>query len=313
MISISQFQKKIKATLLIWKNHSTLSFLKTEDQFLRENIANGIKKGWRGPKDAKEADFYWKLVDEIWAQVTNNDGRSIQSIKSASMDGFLSQQFQYYSFLSGFVCSWELQLKILAGNYDVRIAKSADEKGRKDRLLGTVVYRDTSDIIKDFNTATGNRLNLRLEELAKLRNALVHGSLQQLRRYANVSGKKIKERHKGNVMMVSLTGTDSLNLSGELTDAQRESQGIFGWFLEGTNSSLLHDIFIDFEKSFEQFKVLLTFKAFQSSREQDFEKVFSGKKLSNDEEKEWHKMIEIVGPPNPHFFKILYSCFKKIK
>lgn len=306
-------RKKIRGIILVWKNDSSLIFLKTEDQFLRENIANGIRKGWRGPNNAKETDFFWKLVDEVWAQVTNNDGRSIQSIKSAAMDGFLSQQFQYYSFLCGFVCSWELQFKILAENYNVRTAKTSSEKSKKDRLLGTVVYRDTADIIKDFNKVTGYKLNLRLEELSKLRNALVHGSLQQLRRYANVSGKEIKERHKGNVMMVSLSGEDAVNLSTNHSDDERDGQAIFGWFLEGTNSALLHDIFIEFEKSFEQLKALMTFKAFESGHEKDFEKVFKGQKLTKAEEEEWFKMIGIVSVPNPNFFKVLYTCFKKLK
>lgn len=302
---------KLAKTIIFSKTFEKNVFVATEDQTKASIKLSLIKNGIKN--DTVESEILIKrLVDNIYEDFDKNGFSPLHTLEEVCTTIFKDQAWNL-AIAAGVATMWELKVRVFAERIGVSNLVESKNKSKKAKNMHQIGYKDLDAVIKDINEKLNKKLLLRLSSLNELRGALVHTNLHQLRILYNNSYKNFKEELKGNVISFSLKTDhkDLQNLSDSVDSETAESQDIFAWFLEGTNSRLLNLIITEFEKSIYAIDDIIGFKA-HSHHECDgfFQTVFfKNIKLSAEQEDVFIKrdtFFRTTKEPTD-FFKRIYS------
>lgn len=294
---LSKIRKKIKAIkeVLKYESFELSSVLSPENEF-KIIIGQEFKKLFN-PKDVKEEQYILNSIDKISSKVFSKKSKEQSFLDT--VDGIFGQQMWFYSVVCGYASLWEMKVKLLASRYGVEIKKPYELRNKKNKKFNITVYKDLSEIIEDFQLTTNKLFKLEFRSLADIRSAVVHSNFDQLRILINNCSPKIKSSHKGNVIVFNpiMPGEKIQNLSDSLDKDQKEAQDIFGWFIEGTNSQLLEDVWNLFDASVANLNMLIEFKAISfDDRKAIFDGVISGKIKIGQKEKDQYQRYFDTSP-----------------
>ena len=215
------------------------------------------------PRNAHDDLFVSNLTNSVFTRITLPPRKTFEEKFFQTVDGIASIGLWNFYNVCGIASVWEYEIRLLANRYGVEIKVPLDKKPKKARRKATIVLRYLEDIIKDFNQITSKRLNIGQDRLLEIRNSLVHGNFQELRVKATGGKHRFPDEYRGNVFVGGFEANTNTprNLS-EVTDEHSvEQEDLFGWFLEGTNSKMLHDLHEEFMESVESIRTLMAFKS----------------------------------------------------
>ncbi|CAE81063.1 hypothetical protein AB1A81_16940 [Bdellovibrio bacteriovorus] len=309
-------KRKLKAIRLILDHESIdlSAVLSPEDEF-RIILSDELKKILR-VKSKEDEVFLSSAVDKVACRAFGKipKERTISEV----IEPIFGDRMWAYTVIAGLAAVWELKVKLLAARYDVEIKEPIGRRNSKQKRSKMTVYRDLGPIIDDFQMKTKRCFNLNLGVTAEIRSALVHGNFDQLRILMNNCSPKIKKSHKGNVIVMNLFNPQRKmqNLSEGMDETEKESQDIFGWFIEGTNSELLQDVWEHLDKSIQKITLAIDFKAISFDQRRDvFLRVMAGQKLSKADfelyDHYFQSMPSQFGKEAKKYFQLLNGIFKK--
>lgn len=296
MVNLKRARKKLQIICqVIRSDRVNFSAVLRPQEQIRGLIFDFFIAKFGMPENAKKEQTYHHYSDELFHALTDSAAQCVENKMKNLVQNIHRGAVWYFGMVSGMSTLWEFKVKILAARHHIEIKQQ--EKSRKQVNLGVMPYRDLGLIIEDFQKGPGRYLNLDLKRLADLRNSLVHGNFHQLRQYIALPRKKIRDEHKGNVFVMNTETGVTNNLSDDLDEVRREEQDIFGWFLEGASSSLLEDVFDDFEEGGRKINYLMEFRAMSFDELEEIYKkvVFEGKKLETEDIRKYEEKVGVSG------------------
>lgn len=316
-VSVGRFAKniakraKVCAKILTSPMNKT-HYIITHETALRSKILDIILDEFQ-PSDSVQETLMNNAVDRIYASLTELfDGQSLKEKIELSVIPIVSHQSYYFAQVCALASIWELHLRIFARRIGVETYKRPDSKPKKSKNINAIVFEDLSIVIDRIKAKT-KFLKQNLKINADVRGALVHGNFQALRQIINATiPKKEREKHRGNVMMISLDSNDDIrNMADEHHEPEKEDH--FGWMLEGMNSELLRTVLDLFEEGTKDLRYLIGLKAYcHSESEGLFEKiVFDGDRATEEEVRSLsHRLKENFGIDGQEIVENAYKALK---
>ncbi len=261
-----------------------------------------------------KGDFQIKnLVDEIVSDIYEE--KTLRERFAVTVDHVFDHQMWFFSVVAGYTVLWELKVKLLAEHIGIETRVPITELGKDSKKNRMFEFRELSDIIKDIDKKISPTLNLKLAHFNKLRSAIVHGNLDQLRIIANNKRSNNKETHRGNVFVFDLANVQNgKNLSDQLSLEEKHDQNIFAWIIESTNSKLLEEIWDAFDVSISQLNSIVSFGAYSfDGRIVHFEDVvYRGNKITKTMEEAYDQILrKSTGSDKARFFERWDKLFGK--
>ena len=189
--------------------------------------------------DGFKAEYAHDLASEITRIAYLNEPKSLREICSKSNGAIFASQRIRFANLAGKFSYWEVLLKSLCHNLGIGIYESTVRRNAKSP--------STKDIepLKDEIVKMFPKLKFELGRISNLRNATVHGNFHQIRStFLEGKPKAFKEAAKTNVIVSTLGGTeaDPVNLSELKEIDEIKKHGLFAWFLDAANSSVIDGV-----------------------------------------------------------------------
>ncbi len=290
------------------------------DSEARIQIMAVLKKRFR-IENIESSQTAQLTADEILARIKMPQERSMYEIGEEVFEGAISEALWYHTQLSGLTAGWELRVRFLAIKLGIRPNVPIPDKSKQNRANKSVQHRSLKNTIEEVQRLTGGRLDLRLFELAGLRDSIVHCNPHGMRAYAKqLLGKQKVTPLRGNVVVASFgQGNSPRNLSDIEDEAEAEDQDLFGWFIEVFNSGLPKVAYKEFEDSMRSLNVLTLFHSLCfDDRADTFEKVVI--RGNQPDEKDIAKFQAYFSAPySTHkdldanqFFSEVTSCFRAL-
>ena len=256
------FIKKIKATCLIWQSKGLFRTILLAPEVEARVAINQILRGKIPVKNVQHDLFVNNMADEILQRITTPQGEPTNDKIEKLLDGAFAQAFWFHSQLAGLTTLWEFRVRAFAQKLGINSNVPISSKSKKNKANKSVQHLKLSDIIKEIDRITSNRLTLKLQGYNELRNAIVHCNPQGMKVYAELPlGKDALSNIRGNVMVLNIDSGKTVNLSEVKSEAAIEEQDTFGWFLEVFSSKLPKRAFEEFEKSITALNQLIEFSA----------------------------------------------------
>ncbi|MBC7540169.1 MAG: hypothetical protein H7281_15195 [Bacteriovorax sp.] len=277
---LKKYFKKLKLAFKVFKISDPDSGILTEEDLIRGIVSGSLSKFWNA-KNIQNQFQMQNLLDQIVSDIYNKESRFDNFSKS--VDHLFQHQMWYFSIVAGYAALWEFKVKLLAEHLNIDIKKPYELRSSKHKNTKIMTFKDLSIIITEIDNKIEKHLNMKLKNLNELRSSLIHGNFDQLRILANNCKHKYKPSHRGNVFVFNLARPDEgANLSDDLPRESRETQSLFSWFMDTTNSGLLKEVWELLDKSISQMNAVIDLGAHSfDGREVYFHNViYKGEKIS---------------------------------
>lgn len=256
---IKKIHKRIK---LFWKILKIADYdhavILTDYDLYALKIRNVLQKHWE-LKGVEAETLFGGVVDELVASLLSSKPKEeVENINEIIGNQFKGLYWEYTQ-VAGYVALWELKIKMFSESLGVETRKTYDDRSKKQKKTKMLPFKDFSVIIKELNERTNYNLELDLNNLKELRDAVTHGNLDQLRLLYNNCSEKFSDASKGNVHVLSITNGRMKNLSDPISLGEKEAFNSFTWFLEVGNSKLLNKVWTLFASSVGKIHLLQNF------------------------------------------------------
>ncbi len=256
---IKTFKKKIKLFIKILNIEDyDQAVVLTDYDLYALKIRNILQKYWV-VNDVSGQSQFGDIVNELVSSLLSSKSKQEISYINETVGNQLKHLYWEYTQVAGYVALWELKIKMFAENLGVETRKAFDDRSKKQKNTKMLPFKDFSVIIKELNERTNYNLELDLNNLKQLRDAVIHGNLDQLRLLYNSCSEKFSEISKGNLHVLSIKNGKTKNLSDPISLEEKEAINSFTWFLEVGNSKLLNEIWHLFAQSVGKIHLLENF------------------------------------------------------
>lgn len=313
-----RFVRKVKATIAIWRATEIWKTIRIAPDNEARNIIDVALQKRLKVQTSEHALALKGMADEILSKLKQPQDESMKERVDRLLTGVTDQAFWYHGQLAGLTTTWEFRVRFLALKLGIKSNVPVDQKSKKSKANKSVQHRELSEVIKEINKKTGNRLALKLLELSDLRNAIVHCNRQAIKAYAKpLLGKDAFKKIRGNVVVMKLDGGEITNLSDVQGEDEIEDHDLFGFFLDTFNSEMPKRAFSLFEESIHRINLLVELAAICfDERAEVFELILLEGNWPDEEMKK--KFTAYFSSPacpvrrdTEDFFKSLEACFGK--